>query len=135
VGAEVLATDEKGNVILARNKYGKGYVYLLNFPMERFLRDSCGILNAGKAKPYYSIYQKIAEDILARKVMVSNQPDIGVTLHPVSDSECYAVAINYMNEQRRCDFRIADGFRLETLYGSDSEIDGCDMSIFKLVRE
>jgi hypothetical protein len=135
VGAEVLATDEKGNIILARNRYGKGYVYLLNFPMERFLRDSCGILNAGKAKPYYKIYQKVAEDILKDKIFLSNDPDVGVTLHKINEKEYYAVAINYMNTPRKCDFKVADGFKLEAIYGSESEIPGCDMSIFKLTRE
>lgn len=132
LSAEVLATDEKGNVILARNKYGKGWIYLLNFPMERFLRDSYGILNAGKAKPYYKIYAKIAEEVIKEKLFISNEPDIGVTLHPINDGECYAVAINYMNEARKCDFKVADGVKVETVYGSDTEISGCDMSIFKL---
>ena len=132
IGAEVLARDEKGNVIFSRNKYGEGYFYLLNFPMERFLRDSSGILNAGSAKPYYRIYQKVAEDILDAKIFRSNEPDIGVTLHPINDREYYAVAINYMNTGRKCDFKLADGVKAELLYGSDVEIPGCDMSIFKL---
>ena len=135
VGAEVLATDEKGNIIFARNKYGEGYVYLLNFPMERFLRDSSGILNAGKEKPYYRIYAKIAEQVLAEKPMISLEPDIGVTLHPINDKELYAVAINYMNQPRKCDFKLADGVALEVMYGSDTEIPGCDMSIYKLTRK
>lgn len=133
--AEVLARDEKGNVIFSRNKYGEGYFYLLNFPMERFLRDSSGILNAGKEKPYYRIYQKVAEEILANKIFVSNEPDIGVTLHPINDKEYYAVAINYMNETRKCDFKVAEGFEVEVLYGSADEISKCDMSIFKLTAK
>ena len=130
--AEVLATDDAGNVIFARNKYGEGYFYLLNFPLERFLRDSSGILNAGKAKPYYRIYQKVAENVLNSKIFRSNEPDIGVTLHPINEREYYAVAINYMNGTRKCDFKVADGVKVETVYGSGVEIPKCDMSIFKL---
>ena len=133
--AEVLARDESGNVIFSRNAYGKGYVYYLGFPMEKMLWDAEGMLVDPTANPYYKIYQTVAADALLQKPIRSQTPDIGVTVHPVDDTHCYAVAVNYSARTLPCNFLPASGWRIkETLYGSTDTLAKGEMAVLYLQR-
>ena len=132
ITAEVLAQDDNGNVIFARNRLGKGYVYFLNFPLERNVYDSEVFLSNGTKYPYYKIYQQVAQHILEEKPLRTDEPDIGITLHPVNDKEYIATAINYTPTAKKCKFRVKDGVFYEVLYGSDKEIPSCDMTVLRL---
>ena len=133
--AEVLARDEKGNVIFSRNAFGKGYVYYLGFPMEKMIWDAEGMLVDPCANPYYKIYQTVAESVLARKPIRSQTPDIGVTVHPVDENNCYAVAVNYSKDPLPCNLALADGWQIrEVLYGDAEQIANGEMTLLSLSK-
>jgi hypothetical protein len=133
--AEVLAQDEKGNVIFSRNAYGKGYIYYLGFPMEKMLWEAEGMLVDPSANPYYKIYQTVAEKVLARKPVRSQTPDIGMTIHPTDENNCYAVAVNYSANTRPCNFVLADGWQIkEVLYGSAESLAKGEMTVLSLSK-
>lgn len=56
--AEVLATDSEGNPCFFRNRYGKGTVYTLGFPMERLAYDAPGHYDGEAWKIYETVLRK-----------------------------------------------------------------------------
>lgn len=133
--AEVLARDEKRNVIFSRNAYGKGYVYYLGFPMEKMLWEAEGLLVDPEEKPYYKIYQTVAEKVLAKKPIRSLTPDIGMTIHPVDENNCYAVAVNYSAKEKNCNFMLAEGWRIkEVHYGNTDTLTKGEMTVLSLSK-
>ena len=133
--AEVLAKDEKGNVIFSRNAFGLGYVYYLGFPMEKMLWDAEGMLVDPTANPYYKIYQTVAEHLLAKKEIRSQTPDIGVTVHPVDNENCYAVAVNYSAKELPCRFVLGNDWKIaEVLYGNTESLARGEMAVLRLQK-
>lgn len=133
--AEVLARDESGNVIFSRNAYGKGYVYYLGFPLENMLWNSEDVMPSPDAYPYYKIYRTVAERALAEKPIYAKTPDIGITVHPISEREVLATAINYSAENKPCDLCIADGWKIaDILYGSKEELSKGEMVLLRLKK-
>ena len=61
------------------------------------------------------------------------EPDVSLTLHPDGDGS-HAVAVNYMNEARDAQVCLAEGWKLEPIYGDFAAVDGCSMAVGKLVK-
>jgi hypothetical protein len=134
--AEVLASDGDGNVIFSRNRYGKGYVYYLGFPLESMLWNSEGVLTDPEKYPYYKIYQTVAEEVLAGRPILSRVPEIAVTLHPIDGDSCYAVAVNYSATEKACELALAEGWHIEEiLYGDVKALKNGEMAVLKLRSE
>lgn len=133
MGAEVLATDRTGNVVFSRNKFGKGQVLLLAFPLETMMWSRVGAYE--KNMPDYSvIYAKAAKDVLSKKPIRCKNNDVCLTLH--EDGENYhVVAVNYMNETADANIELADGFEIEYIYGDFKNIEPCGMAVAKLIKK
>ena len=130
IGAEILARDESdGTPVLTKFKYGKGYTYFLNCPLEKMLVENVDYINK---YPYYKIYQTAGEHILKDKLAYTLNPDIAVTVHPINDKEFYAVAINYVDEERPCAIKWKDGAKVTPIKGDGKTIAGCDSAVFKV---
>ena len=126
IGAEVLAENEEGNIVLSRYKYGKGYVYFLNMPLEASLTD---VADAYNGTLFHKIYKLAGQDVLSKKVLYSDNPQIGVTLH--KDGDRYvAFAINYSDKTQNCDFVLKDGWKLNVVRGNTESIGKCDCAIY-----
>lgn len=130
--AEVLAKDDNGNVVFSRNKYGKGYIYYLAFPMERMLAESEDYLRDAEKYPYYKIYAKCAEDTIANKFAKSPVPDVGVTAHWLNDKECIVIVINYSGKDVDPKLDIKAHSKCDILYGKINHIPVCDMTVLKV---
>jgi hypothetical protein len=117
-GAEILAREEGGNPVFSCHSYGKGRVFFLTFPLETWLlRDSC-MFSSPCADTYAEVYRIISQDIRARRVFSSKPLQLGITEHPVSDSERIAVMVNMSPEKISCPLPIKNGWKVaETLYG------------------
>ena len=132
-GAEILARDASGNVVFAKNKLGGGYVCFLGFPVENQLWRRQGAYEPGT--PDYSvIYKTAAKEILDKKPMRLSDPEVSLTLHPDGENY-YAVAVNYINEERDSKPVIADGWSFEPIYGELSKVEPCGMAVGRLVRK
>lgn len=133
IGAEVLATDQDGNVVFSRNKFGKGEVLLLGFPLENMLWTRQGAYEDNM--PDYSvIYAEAAKNVLSEKPMRCIEPDVSLTLHRDGD-DLYAVAVNYVNEINDSKFKLADGWQLETIFGDFSAVEPCGMAVGRLTKK
>ena len=130
--AEVLARDDDGNVVFSRNKYGKGYIYYLAFPMERMLAESEDYLRDSEKYPYYKIYAKCAEETITNKFAKSPIADVGVTTHWLNDKECVVVAINYSGKDVDPRLDIKEHSKCELLHGKMDFIPVCDMTVLKI---
>lgn len=130
IGAEVLSKDDDGTVIFSRNKVGKGYIYMLNFPLEKIIWSRARVFS-DKTKPYYKIYEKLTEKVELDRVCVSANPDIGVTQHRHEDGSYTVVAINYTDKalDGELDFF---GRKYSVIYGDEHNIGACDAAIFKI---
>ena len=81
VGARVLAVNETGNPVFTEHQYGKGKVFFLNIPVERYLSDKPGVFNN---TDWYRIYRRAAADIVEKKVVVSNNPQRNISSVPLT---------------------------------------------------
>lgn len=131
--ADVLATDDNGNVVFSRNKYGEGYIYYLAFPMERLIANSEEMPRDAEKYPYYKIYAKCAEKAIADKFAKSPVPDVGVTTHWFNDKECVVVAMNYSGKDiEDAMLDIKPYSNCEVLHGDIKKIPVCDMTVLKI---
>ena len=74
------------------------------------------------------------EESLANKPMKCLNSDIALTLHEEFDGY-YAVAVNYMNETADSEVSLADGWKLEPVYGDFTAVEGCGMAVGKIVKK
>ena len=126
IGAEVLARNEQGNIVLSRNKLGKGYVYLLNMPLESTLAVKYNAFNSD----CYKIYSIFAKPFVDRKIASSANPNLGVTQHKTDDGKYIIAVINYGDKTEACDLKVADGWKLTCVDGNGKEITKCDAAFF-----
>lgn len=121
--AEVLARNEEGNIVLSRNKYGKGYVYFLNMPLESNLAVK---YNAFNDTGYYKIYSIFAKPFVDAKIVSADNPNLGVTQHKVNDNEYIIAVLNYSDETQNCELNIADGWKLNSINCDGKAVGKCD---------
>ena len=93
IGAEILISDENGELLFSYYKLGKGEVYFLAAPLENYLARNNGVFDKG----YYKLYQIFAKNILSQKIIRCSDPKVGVTLHSIEDNTKLAIIINYGN--------------------------------------
>ncbi len=126
VGAEALAYNEEGNIVLSCFNYGKGRVFFLNMPLERTLAVTYEAYN----KDYYKIYKKFADNVLKNKIVISNNPEIGVTQHKVDDNNYIIAALNYSDKDINCEFEIASGWTLKAFSNNGNSIGKCNAEFY-----
>lgn len=131
VGAQVLAVNEENNIVLSKYALGKGYVYILNMPLERTLARQ---YNAYNDSDYYKIYKIFAKEVIEDKPIRCENPDIGLTLHKQSDGKYIVTALNYSDKEQRCDFEISKGWTLTAIYGGTDTIGKCNAAFYYLEK-
>ena len=131
--AEVLATNEAGNPVLLKNKYGEGNIYFVNFALENLIFNEPDGYNT---IPYYKIYETVASDIVAKKPIRSSDPNLFTTVNPESDGSCIVSLLNQSDVARASEFTLADGWEIsDVLYGALGEIPACDGVIMRIKKK
>ena len=92
--ATVLAHDFEDNAVFFQKKYGKGNLFLLTVPLERYLAEHTDTLNDPEQKPYYKLYQTIAQKQIRSRAVLSNNPLVTVTEHGTGKLPEAAVLVN-----------------------------------------
>lgn len=90
-GAEVLGYDNLGIPALTVFKYGKGRVYYLNFPLEKYLLSKENAFSYNYSKIYSIIYKNIIDN---QPLKIDN-PNVKITFY---DNK--AVLFNYSGERQ-----------------------------------
>lgn len=132
IGAQVLARNEDGNIVLSKNSLGKGTVYFLNIPLESNLAVK---YNAFKDTNYYKIYEIFAKPFKERKIAYSDNPNLGVTQHKTDDGNYIIALLNYGCETEACELTVADGWILNPIGEPKTEIGKCDALFFKAIKK
>lgn len=93
--AEVLATEEDGNPVLATATYGQGRVYFCSLPVEAVMARQPGVSAATDAHPFWKLYEAISAAPRAARALQVTAPQLAVTEHAVGDGERIAVLVNH----------------------------------------
>ncbi len=109
--AESLAKNQDGKDVFLKTSYGKGTIYTLMYPLESYLY---GQLNGYNDK-HYMIYDEIKKSINSDKVVSCDNRMIGITEHPVSDTERIIVMTNY-GEDAKGNIVMDDEWRLSKVH-------------------
>ncbi len=136
-GAEVLA-EADGNGCFFRHVCGKGEIFLLTLPLERYLAETAGAFSEPGNTPYHKIYQRLATRALARRAVRSPDPLVTVTEH----DGAIAILVNHRSEAVLLKPELAPGFRIAEVRrgrfdakNGTVEIDGNDGAVLLLSRE
>ena len=128
-GALILAENEEGNPVFSRHAFGEGTVFFLNMPLEKTLSGTYG---AFSGTLWYKIYETISEDLRKDDPVFTENPVIGLTLHPLKEGGFFLAALNYGDREEKADLRIRPGWTLTPLAGSGKRIPGCDAGFYLL---
>lgn len=134
VGAQVLAANEEGNPVFTRNRYGKGNIYFLGFPVEQVASMQTYGFCPEKTQPYYRIYQCFAESASKSSLIRTENPYLGVTQSRQSDGSYLVAVLNYGDQPAPYDGKLKDGWQAQVLYGREDVIPSCDGLIMKCSR-
>lgn len=125
--AEVIATDENDAPVFFKHSYGKGYVYFLTLPIERYLNDKKGAFYKDSELDYSIVYRELAKAANIMRVCDSDNRFICFTEHRIDENSLYAVAINYNNKTETANLSIEEGYYVSVVYGNNLE--GCTVTI------
>ena len=107
--AEVLARDENGDPVFFMRRHGKGRIYLLLAPLEKYLSERTGAFYAENEPEYDRVYREIASAAHTCRIADSDSPFIRLTEHPVDENCAYIVAINYSQHPRKAKISLQSG--------------------------
>lgn len=129
-GADILARDKDGNVVLSGNAYGKGKVYFLNAPLEADKMDGINKFSDSA----YLIYDALLSECKRNHVVSSENPDLCITEH-LCDDGCCIVVINHSDKCQPLDLKIKEGYKVQKYYkGDGNKILAFDACVMKLVK-
>lgn len=89
---EIIGTEPDGNPAFFCHTYGKGKIYFLSFPMETQLADQPAAFDD---TDYYRLYWQMFCNCTKRRIIGKSSPQLSVTEHPMDDSTCTVIAMNY----------------------------------------
>lgn len=128
VGAEVLAYDKDNNPSIAVNRYGKGRVFFVNFPLEDNLIDKHNAFDGN----VHLIYKELFKEYAKKHPMSVLNENIAVTYH-TTESGVIAVLINHSDKPCNLKYTWNGKWEIKKVhYGSTDEIKPYDACIIEL---
>ncbi|MEO7765784.1 MAG: hypothetical protein ABIS01_00105, partial [Ferruginibacter sp.] len=113
----VLAKEADGNPVFLKSAHGKGFIYLLTFPLESNLSTLTGAFDQGQPA-YANIYKEIGRPFINERVLTQNNSFIGVTEHPLGNNEKLVILINYSTQDITVEPAVKDGWKIaKSIYG------------------
>lgn len=126
--AEILAYDVDNNPIITVNKYGKGRVFVVNFPLETNLlnRHNAFVVND------HIIYKNLFADYIDAALVKTEQEGITITCNP-STYGAVVTVINHTDSEKEIKPIIKDGYALDKVYYGDPQfVKPFDASVFTI---
>ena len=115
--AEIIAKDKNGMPLFVKNKYGKGTVYYLNFPLEKNLIDVCDGFNGEQ----HMVYNEIFKEVKNEYPIAYNNKFIGMTGHVENNRE-WIVLINYSPDVQVTNATIKKDYEYRIIKGNLDKI-------------
>jgi hypothetical protein len=133
--AEVICETEDHNVLFARKRHGKGYVYFNAMGIEKSLynHDYNAFTLEDKAN-YYKFYDIFMKDIAKDKPILCRNKNVLVTHHKTDENEYIVSAINYSRKEQAPNFRVKEGMTYEMLYGKFESVPANGTVILKVKK-
>ena len=127
-GAKVLSYDNLGNPAICENKYGKGRVFYVNFPLETMLADD----SFGFEQNRHLVYKKLFEN--TEQIVRSNDIKMSVTRHKHGE-KYICTAINYGDESLKNKIEISKDFAVsKVIYGDIENVEPHDACVFEIEK-
>ena len=114
--AKVLAYNQDRNPAFICNNYGKGKIYYLNYPMEKYITNNTGIFNADNESNYWKVYNIVKQNAPTSKVLLTTSTKVGFTEHIVDENTRMIVAINYFPSKEYIDIKLKEGWAVSKVY-------------------
>ena len=115
--AEVLARNEKGEPVFFMKRHGRGRVYFLLAPLEKYLAGRPGAFWREDEPAYDLIYRELAGAADIERIADSSSPFVRLTEHRIDEKSAYIVAVNYSPQPQNARITAKKG-RLEWVYGA-----------------
>ena len=122
--AAVLGAEADGNPAFTSADYGKGKLFFLSLPIERYLSETPGSFTATQAQPFWQIYRLLAQPFLAGRMVSKDNPLVGLTEHPLSENERLIVLINYSPQVQPVEITLAPGWQIAEVYHGAAPLRG-----------
>lgn len=136
ISAEVLIEDEEHNVLYARKKHGKGWVYFNAIGIEKSIYDNDRTaFTADNKSGYHKFYKVFCENAAAGKPILSNNESVLLTHHKCGEGEYIVSAINYSPREQATSFEIKQGYSVEVMHGERDKIAPNDVTVLKLIKK
>lgn len=137
-GCEVIARDENESPVFVKNKYGRGCIYILFAPLEKYLSQKQGAFYCDDEPDYEDIYRAVSADLKNTKIADCKSKFICSTEHTAADGSVYIFAINYSNKPQTAALEISDRYDLEvvrgeTLNGREVSLMPCDGILLRAI--
>lgn len=114
VTAEVIAYDNEGLPAVTKSAYGKGCVYVVNFPLERMLLDENDAFDTDRCL----LYQEIFKEHIEKHIIKALNPKLALTIHPMNETAVYAVIVNHSGHKQNMELQFGNGYTIaKVVYG------------------
>jgi len=134
VDQDILAVDENGNPAYIHLKYGKGSVYLLNFPLEANLVAAHDPFSNASGVDLHRIYKVLSSG--DSHVVRTNDPGVVTTEHPLGKQMRLCVSVNCMPHLATNALVVREGWKTtQCLYGASDHIPACDVAVYIVTCE
>lgn len=136
IGAEVLARNDEGNVVMAKNKLGKGVVYFLGFGIEEYALAQVDGFDTDVSEPFYKVYSIFGDKFKEKYFVTSENPHIGITQSKCRCESGYVVTIiNYSDKPVNPMLSFDNRKNYDFLYGNKESVPACDAVIIKVTED
>lgn len=106
-GARILARDDAGRPVMAENRYGKGTIYYLGYPIEDIVANEPGVVSGEGFVPYYKFYKTMEKLYHPDKKVTKDNPFVAYTEHIVDENTRIVTAVNCVPRESRVCFSFA----------------------------
>lgn len=128
--AEVLGRAPDGSPVFTCAEYGQGKMYFFALPLESELVNTPGVFHELNAQPFWKIYRHVAQPLLAGRVLIADEPSLGITEHLLEPGRLLAVLVNYNPRPVKTVASLAQGWSLaETWYGTAPQVDSSGLQV------
>lgn len=116
--AQVHGSEPDGNPVFTSHAWGKGQVIFLSAPIEQYLTETPEAFSGPNAQPFWQIYRHIALPHLSQRAASKDNPQVGITEHPLDNRKRLVVVINYSPQPQEVHLTLAEGWQFsEAWYG------------------
>ncbi len=97
---ENITSEQVQTPLITKNKYGKGTVYYVNFPVEAMLINGSRQFDNNVCE----IYSEIFKEKIASHIVKLDNADVALTIHEDGD-KVYVIAVNHSEKAQKLEFK------------------------------